>query len=112
MYALAANRSVVCMCMSPGGLQVNHVSLDALEAAGYRSAHEYMSDVFDPTVVIPCWGVIAQSVPISRLAPFTCVEMARAILGIDRQMWTPRALYRYLVSNRLRKDLLAHLNLC
>lgn len=105
LYALAPNESVVIMCMSPGGLTVNFIRLAEI-ADRYANAHDAVDELFNPTVVIPVLGQIAQDIPIKRFAPFTCVELARALLGIDKQIYTPRSLYRYLVSHRLRADLL------
>lgn len=110
MYTQGPKNTAIIVNMSPGGMKIDHVDLDVLDDNGYDDIHQAIENIFEPTVVLPTYAMVSPEIPISRLAPFTCVEMVRSILGIDKQIYTPKGLYDYLVSHRLRKDLYTYTN--
>lgn len=97
MYAEVAG-IVIIHNMTRGGLVTTLIDLK--DDPGL-SVHQYLMDLNKAHLVLPARGMISPKVAIPRLAPFTCVELARSILGIDKMVYTPWQLAEYVIGNRL-----------
>lgn len=102
MYTLLPdNQSVLMLNMAAGGLVLRTAAVQDILDEGYADIHDYIEATYAPTVVVPAHGMVVPIVPILRWAPLTCVELCRAVLGIDYMVWTPWQLYRKIIDNRL-----------
>lgn len=95
---------IIVMTMTRGGLLVT--SFNTKDLPKGQNAHQYLKDLYGGQVVVPARGLISSGVQIPRRAPFTCVELARSVLGLDVMIYTPWQLFRYLTANRLAGELL------
>lgn len=73
--------------------------------AGEGSApniHAYLKELYNGNVVVKARGIVAPSVNLPRgLFMYSCVEMAREVLGIKKRVLTPYQLFKWLIHNRV-----------
>lgn len=104
MYTQILEGSIwLVYAMNRGGLVCTTIKETDLVNNG-MNVHDYLKDLWHGSVYLEVWGAVAPQVEIPRRAPFTCVELARSLLGIDQMLYTPWQLYTYLVDNRLWKQ--------
>lgn len=101
MYTVTPDGDLLLLNMSPGGLRVEYGRTSEILSEGYGGIHGYIEAILAPTAVLPVLSEVYETVPLSRVAPFTCVELVRSVLGIDDWIFTPRALFEYLVDRRI-----------
>lgn len=95
LYA-EVGKHVVIFTMTRGGLVTT-----MMEITTEVNVHKYLMGLYEAHLVLPARGLVSPTVSIPRLAPFTCVELARSLLGIDKMLWTPWQLYKHLIKHRI-----------
>lgn len=98
MYTLINPTTWLCVQMNRGGLVMTTIEVDALK---HVDIHKYLKELWGGNKVLAARGAVHTATPIPRRAPFTCVELARSLLGIDKMLYTPFQLYNYIIDNRL-----------
>ena len=109
MYTRFGEDTWLTVSMSRGGLVITNFSEKGAIDLGFPNIHVFLADLWHGRVILASHGLVTTAIEIPRMAPFTCVELARSLLGIDKMLWTPWQLYRYIIKNRLvphlQKDL-------
>lgn len=98
IYAEIDNK-VIVYTMTKGGLITSYVDLSRMDSR--FTIHEYLKTLYKGSIVVPVKSKVVVDRNIWRLAPFTCVELARSLLGIHKMVFTPYGLYKYITDNKM-----------
>lgn len=98
IYAEIEGRVIVYV-MTRGGLVTLYLNMDGMDPT--FSVHEYLKKEYSGNIIVPVKGRIETGKSMWRLSPFTCVELARSLLGIRRMVFTPYGLYKYVIKKNM-----------
>lgn len=87
---------VLVFNMTKGGLTMFTIPLNC-----GKNIHIYLKELYGAGLILPANGFVNTEMVLPRVSLCTCVELARSLLGIDKWLWTPYQLCKYIINHRL-----------
>lgn len=99
MYTIMGE-NILIINMTRGGMIFMTIPLAGEGSA--ENIHRYLKELYNGNIVVKAKGIVAPAVNLPRgVYAFSCVEMARAVLGVKKRVLTPYQLFKYLIHNRV-----------